>query len=441
MERSLHYTNEKSGYYLPISIIGGLFFIFGFVTWLNGALIPFLQIACELNHIEAYLITMTFYFAYTVMAIPVSSILNRVGYKQGMSIGLAVMAVGALFFIPAAYFRYFPLFLSALFVLGTGLTLLQTAANPYIVLIGPKESAAVRISMMGLLNKGAGFIAPILFTALIFADVALFANIDIASLTKTEKELTLSELSSRLILPYFIMAIVLGLLAVLIGKAALPSIANTEQTSRSFNLSFLKHYPQLYFGVATLFFYVGVEVIAGDTIGVFGKELGTKNFTQLTSYTMAFMVLAYILGMILIPKFISQARALKISAVLGIMLTLLILLLPNDTQVMWNFVFGTSHNEVLPDVVLLVAMLGLSNALVWPAVWPMALDGVEQKYIGSASALLIMAISGGAILPFVYGVIAEYIGDLQLSYAIMLPCYLFILFYSIMGQRRERLPA
>ena len=151
-------TNHRSTL-IPMLIVSGLFFMFGFVTWLNGSLIPFLQIACELNHMEAYLVTMAFYIAFIVMALPMSVILRRVGFKNGMMLGLFVMVVGALIFIPAALLRMYSIFLIALFVLGTGLTILQTAANPYIVLIGPPETAAVRISIMGVLNKGAGVVA------------------------------------------------------------------------------------------------------------------------------------------------------------------------------------------------------------------------------------------------------------------------------------------
>ena len=163
-------------------IIGGLFFVFGFVTWLNGALIPFLTIACELGRTQAYFVTLAFYIAYTVMALPVSLVLKRTGYKNGLALGLAVMAAGALIFLPAALLRTYGVFLAGLFVLGTGLAILQTAANPYIVLMGPARTAAVRISIMGLLNKGAGIIAPVAFTALVLADVSRFTEARLMSL-------------------------------------------------------------------------------------------------------------------------------------------------------------------------------------------------------------------------------------------------------------------
>lgn len=434
MENTQTYSFPKSTNAVPMVIIGGLFFVFGFVTWLNGALIPFLQTACELSHIEAYLVTMTFYIAYTVTALPAADILRKTGYKNGMVVGLFVMVVGSLLFIPAAYERYYPLFLFALFIMGTGLTLLQTAANPYIVLLGPQDSAAVRISIMGLMNKGAGVIAPILFTSLLFSDISLYTEARLNTLDAADRLNELAELSHRLIQPYMAMAAILFLLSFVIKKSPLPAIAEENEASEETSKMAILAYPQLILGAITLFFYVGVEVIAGDTIGLFGKEMGVVNYTQLTSYTMAFMVLTYLIGMTCIPRFISQEKALVSSALIGLVLSTLIIVYPKEQAFIWqNFLFWTSESKI-PDVVLFVAMLGFANALVWPTLWPMALNGLG-KHVSTGSALLIMGISGGAILPFAYGLLADMSGDVQTSYVIMLPCYLFILFYAVKGHK------
>lgn len=425
----------KSSNALPIAIIGGLFFIFGFVTWLNGSLIPFLQIACELNHMEAYLVTMAFYIAYTVMALPMAAILKRTGYKNGMMLGLIMMAVGALVFIPAAEFRTFGIFLVALFVLASGLTILQTAANPYIVLLGDKETAAVRISIMGLLNKGAGILAPIVFTAFVLSDMSQFTEANLAALSPIEKELALSDLSSRLVMPYVLMAGILLALSALIKFSPLPELdAENSQNDDSEDKWAILSHPKLILGAVALFFYVGVEVIAGDTIGLFGKEMGVSNFGQLTAYTMAFMVTGYILGMICIPRFISQENALVASALLGLILTSLLLVADTTSYSVWNTLFAWTGAGALPNVVLYVAILGLANALVWPAIWPMALDGLG-KLTSTGSALLIMSISGGAIMPMVYGALVETSGDSQSAYWIMLPCYAVILWYAVSGHK------
>lgn len=437
MEKILRVANPVSTNTKPMIIIGGLFFIFGFVTWLNGALIPFLQTACELSHLEAYLVTMTFYIAYTVTALPVSILLKKTGYKNGMVLGLLVMVIGSLLFIPAANERIFSFFLFALFVMGTGLTILQTAANPYVVLLGPQESAAVRISMMGLMNKGAGVIAPIIFTSLLFSDISMYTDLRLNSLEASQRIIELSELSKRLIQPYLAMAGILLFLSFIIYKSPLPepeSCSEVDDGADDTDKCAILGYPQLILGAITLFFYVGVEVIAGDTIGLFGKAMGVVNYTQLTSYTMAFMVLTYLIGMVCIPRFISQEKALLYSAIIGLLLSLLIMFYPTEKSFIWSHLLFWTSDTKIPDVVLFVAMLGFANALVWPTLWPMALNGLG-KHFNTGSALLIMGVSGGAILPFVYGFISDLSGNVQLSYMILLPCYLFILFYAVKGHK------
>ncbi|MCJ8319982.1 MAG: sugar MFS transporter [Colwellia sp.] len=433
MEATFEQTPTRQSSLLPMAIVGGLFFVFGFVTWLNGSLIPFLKIACELNHMEAYLVTMAFYIAYTVMALPVSRLLKRTGYKNGMVYGLLVMSVGAVVFIPAAQERMFGIFLVALFILASGLTLLQTAANPYIVLLGPKETAAVRISIMGLLNKSAGIIAPIVFTAFVLSDMSQFEETRLAALGVVERNAELIDLSNRLIMPYIIMAITLAILAVLIKFSPLPEPQLEEDNSSDDKWAILR-FPKLIFGALTLFFYVGVEVIAGDTIGLFGQEMGVSNFGQLTSYTMAFMVAAYITGMIVIPRFISQETALALSGALGIVLTTLLLSSSTVSASVWQILFAWTGAPEIPNVVLYVALLGFANALVWPAIWPMALDGLG-KHTSTGSALLIMGISGGALMPLIYGYLVESSGNSQSAYWIMLPCYLAILWYATQGHK------
>jgi len=421
---------------VPMLIIGGLFFMFGFVTWLNGSLIPFLQIACELDHIEAYFVTLVFYIAYVVTALPMAAILKRTGYKNGLVLGLLVMSVGALLFIPAAQSKMYSIFLTALFILGTGLTILQTASNPYIVLIGPRETAAVRISMMGILNKSAGIIAPLVFTAYVFTDMSQFNEARLAGLEATQRLLELQELSSRLIIPYIIMAVMLIGLAMAIKASPLPepTLDEDQDNNEHSDKKSILQFPQLILGVITLFFYVGAEVVAGDTIGLYGKQMGVENFGELTAYTMAFMVSAYIIGMIIIPRWISQERALVISAVLGLIFSLLITTTSTSSTDIWDGLFAWSGVNAIPNTVLFVALLGFANALVWPAVWPMALKDLG-KHTASGSALLIMGISGGAIFPLIYGALSEATSNAQTSYWIMLPCYGFILFYALKGHK------
>ncbi|WP_373278923.1 sugar MFS transporter [Shewanella marina] len=418
---------------LPMTIIGILFFIFGFVTWLNGSLIPFLKIICELNEFQALFVTFAFYIAYTVMALPMSSILKRTGYKDGMAIGLAIMVVGSLLFIPAAQTANYILFLVALFVLGTGLTILQTASNPYVVHIGPKESAAMRISIMGLINKGAGVIVPLLFTAVVLSGLENFTADHLAAMNEVERQAQITELSSRLVMPYIYMAVALCFLIGLVKFSSLPEL-DFEGEDQHQDKTGILHFPQVVLGAVTLFVYVGVEVIAGDTIGLYGESLGVSNFAALTSYTMVFMVFGYLIGVTCIPRFMSQQTALLLSAIAGSLCVIGAATASTDSTIIASTLWGWTGIAVIPDSVTFVAMMGLAHALVWPSVWPLALDGLG-KYTAQGSALLIMGISGGAILPLIFGKVAHHFDNTQLAYWVALPCYLFILFYALKGHK------
>ena len=403
----------------PMIIIGILFFIFGFVTWLNGSLIPFLKVICNLTEFQALFVTFAFYIAYTVMALPMASVLERTGYKNGMAIGLGVMVVGSLLFIPAALSANFIVFLLALFTLGTGLTILQTASNPYVVLIGPIESAAMRISIMGLINKSAGVLVPILFTALILADIGDISG----DLSESE----IGELASRLIIPYIVMAAVLSGLIGLVKYSSIPELEFEKEDE--LDKGSILQFPRVILGAVALFFYVGIEVIAGDTIGLYAQGLEVANATALTSYTMVFMVFGYLVGVVAIPKYLSQEKALLASATVGILFLLGVAFSSSTSHTISEVLWGWSGIATLPDTVAFVALLGFANALVWPTIWPLALEGLG-KYTAKGSALLIMAIAGGAILPLVFGRVAQAIGDMQLSYLIGIVCYLFIFMYA-----------
>lgn len=414
-------TNQKGTYFMSMLIIGILFFTIGFATWVNGTLIPYLKIACELEtEIQSFLVATAFYIAYTIMALPSSFVLGKVGYKKGMSLSLVVMAIGSLLFVPAATIRSFDLFLVGLFIIGTGLALLQTAVNPYVSIIGPIESAATRISIMGIANKVAGILAGLIFGYITLSDVdALEASLGAMSLE--EKAITLDELASRVIVPYYIISAVLIVIAVAIWKSALPEIQDSHEDVSEKNeespKSSVFQYPHLLLGVLALFLYVGVEVIAGDTIISYGKSLGiplssARYFTQLT---LACMLVGYVVGILMIPKYISQSKALAWCAILGVVFSVGALITSGFTSVVF------------------IALLGLSNSLMWPAIFPLAIFKLG-KFTKNGSALLVMAISGGALLPLVYGVLADSISS-QMGYLIMIPCYAFIYFYAVKGHR------
>ncbi|WDE07219.1 glucose/galactose MFS transporter [Thalassomonas viridans] len=436
-------TNERtSGNWVPLLIIAALFFVFGFVTWQNGALIPYLQMVCQLTETQALFVAFAFYFAYTAMALPSAWVLERTGYKNGMALGLLLLVAGFLFYIPAAINQAFSLFILAQFIIGSGMTLLQTAANPYVVKVGPVESAAVRIMFMGLMNKGAGVIAPLAFTALVLGDFAGISALSLEQMPAAEKADTIERLSAGLIYPYLGMAAIFVVLAALLKKSPLPELSfeadqalNDGQGEEDSKSSVLQ-YPALVLGALTLFVYVGAEVIAGDTIGLFASNLGVANATSLTSYTMAFMLIGYALGIAVIPRFIQQETALVASAISGLAFSLCVVLSDPGSSGVSEVLWGWTGIATLPDTITFIALLGFANALVWPAVWPLALKGLGQL-TAKGSALLIMGISGGAILPLVYGVLSEGLGG-QSAYWMMIPIYLFILFYAVKGHKMTR---
>lgn len=427
-------TDAKSNF-MPMVIIGVLFFIFGFVTWLNGSLIPFLKIICELNEFQALLVTFAFYIAYTVMAFPMSLLLDKTGYKNGMALGLAVMVVGALLFIPAAKTGHYFVFLTALFVLGSGLTILQTASNPYVVKIGPESSAAMRISIMGLINKAAGVLAPMLFTALVLSGMGDYSEAHIATLDAASRAAKIDDLSNALIMPYIGMAIALSLLVVFIKFSNLPEL-ELDDDSEDDSAHNIMSFPHTVLGAVAIFFYVGIEVIAGDTIGLYGQALDVDNFASLTSYTMVFMVIGYVIGATCIPRFISQQQALLGSAIAGILCLVGVLTASVDSHTIASVLWGWTGIATIPDSVTFVALLGLAHALVWPAVWPLALNGLG-KYTAQGSALMIMGIAGGAILPLAFGQIAHVTEDTSLGYLVGFFCYGYLLYYGLIGHKKR----
>jgi FHS family L-fucose permease-like MFS transporter len=420
MTQDLPKANSGKNYFLPMLIISALFFMFGFVTWLNGILIPYLKIACELTNFQALFVAFAFYIAYTVMALPSAYVLKKTGFKNGMILGLLIIALGTLIFIPAAYSRTYWVFLMGLFVMGTGLAILQTASNPYVTIIGPRESAARRISILGICNKLAGAIAPIILAYYILSDGDTLIK-SLQGMDESARLLELDALAMRVVKPYIVMTIVLILMGIGIRLSPLPEIEQEQDSDVDVSLQKSKksilQFPHLILGAITLFFYVGAEVIAGDTIIRYGISLDIKieMAKRFTSYTMVSMVVGYVLGILLIPRIISQRKFLLISSILGILCTM-------------GAVFTSGFTSII-----FVALFGLSNAIVWPAVWPLALHNLGD-FINKGSALLIMAIAGGAILPLLWGKLSD-IYSSQQAYWMMIPCYLVIMFYAVRGYK------
>ena len=414
-------TDEKTNLKY-LFIIGLLFFVFGFVTWLGSVLIPYLKITCQLNNISSYLVAFSFYISYLLLALPSAALLKKTGFKNGMAIGLLLISLGTLLFIPAAKTRMFSLFLVGQFIQGSGLAILQTAANPYVVMLGPRKSAAKRISIMGICNGIAGIIAPIILGAILLNDSDQ-TNLNQYAADLEKKSIVLQQIANKVIAPYAFMTMLLLVMAIFIYRSGLPEIDPEKEEEEDTPIKNVQtktsifQFPHLMMGVVALFLYVGVEVIAGDSIILYGASQGIALSTAkfFTSFTLSGMLIGYLIGIIVIPRFISQEKALQVSAILGIIFCLLAL--ATNGKISLTF----------------IALLGLANALIYPSIWPLALNGLGS-FTKIGSSLLIMAIGGGAILPLIYGRIADHFSPHQ-AYWMVIPCYVVILFYAVRGYK------
>jgi FHS family L-fucose permease-like MFS transporter len=418
---------------ISILIIGMLFFIFGFVSWVNAILIPYFKIACELSHFQAYLVTFAFYISYFVMSVPASFLLKRLGFKKGMMMGFWCMSIGAFIFVPAAYARTYEIFLIGLFTIGAGLAILQTAANPYITVLGPKESAAQRISIMGICNKGAGILAPLIFAAVILkaTDTDLFAQL--STMDALQKDAALDELIRRVITPYVCVGSVLFLLGLLVRFSPLPEI-DTETESEELAMANadkknIFDFPHLILGAVAIFLHVGTQVISIDTVIGYANSMGISllEAKAFPSYTLTATICGYIIGIITIPRFIKQVNALRICTGLGLLFTLLIIFTKGEIILL-------GHRA---DVsIWFVVLLGLANSLVWAGIWPLALDGLG-RFTKLGASIMIMGLCGNAIMPLLYGYVADVV-DVRQAYWVLFPCYLYLVYYAAYGHKVRR---
>jgi len=416
-----------------MAFIGMLFFIFGFVTWVNAILIPYFKIGCELTHFQSYLVAFAFYISYLVISVPASYLLKKVGFKKGMMLGFWIMSFGAFVFVLAAFGRTYEIFLAGLFSIGAGLAILQTAANPYITILGPCESAAQRISIMGICNKSAGILAPLLFAAVIFRpnDTELFRQLNLMGID--EKNLQLDALIRRVIVPYTVVGTVLLGLGFLVRFSPLPEIDTEHETKELATINSGKKsifgFPHLILGAVAIFLHVGSQVIAVDTIINYAGSMGIKLLEAkvFPSYTLFATITGYVLGIILIPKYISQLIALRICTLLGLLFSLLIYF----THGQVNFLGHSS------DISLwFVVALGFANSLVWAGIWPLALKELG-KFTKLGASVMIMGLCGNAFLPLIYGHFAD-VYSVRTAYLVLLPCYVYLIFYAMHGYRLRR---
>ncbi len=420
--------STSSNYLYQLTIIGVLFATFGFVTWLNSILIPFLKNSCELTDQQAFYVATAFFAAYFFLPLPSSWILQKLGTKKGMSLGLVVMALGALVFVPAASARSYEMFLTGLFVMGMGLALLQTASNPYVSVLGPIESAAQRISIMGICNKVAGIIANLLFGSVLLKNADIIEKQIKEAIDPSVKAQLLSDLANRVVMPYVSLAIVLLIVAFVIQRSSLPDIKDqagedeTGDTALSKNKTSIFQFTHVWLGAFAIFFYVGAEVMAGDLITVYGKNLGFSgdDAKYFTTFGLVGLLIGYGVSILLIPKYVKQETWLFVSAIMGIILTFA------------SYFVGDKA------AVTCLAALGFTNAVMWPAIFPLGIKDLG-RFTNVGSAIMVMGIVGGALIPPFYGWLYEKSGmglDFRSAFLIIMSvCYVYILWFGLKGHK------
>jgi len=398
---NLNESVKWRNFILPLIIIALMFSVLGFAVGINAFFVPFVKAAFQISTAKSYLVTTATFSAFLLFGIPSGKILIKAGYKKSMFFAFLLMALGIFLIIPSAKFISFPIFLFALFVNGMGQTLLNTAVNPYITILGPSESAAKRISIMGMCNKLSFGLAPVVLS--IFMD-------------------TINVQLNDVIIPFYVIAGILIILGILAYFAPLPEvkadgeieIGNTSELENTKTSIF--QFPHLWLGAIAIFLYVGAENIALVSIIDYAIEIGLSSPENYTFFTSMGYLLGYLAGIILIPKIISQINALKISATIGLFSVLMIVFLQVNISIWF------------------VVILGLANSLIWPAIWPLALadlGGLTKK----ESSLLVMGIAGGGLLPPVLGLLRDHFSSYQPAYWMLLPFYIFFLFYAIKGYK------
>lgn len=397
-------TNSSSkGYLFPLVVIGILFFMIGFALGINGLIIPFLRTALDLTTAESYLVLAATFSTFIIFGYPSGLVIKAIGYKKTMILSFFFFALGLYLFIPSAENQSFAMFLVASFISGIGNTMLQAAVNPYITILGPLDSAATRMSMMGIANKAAWAIAPIF--------LGIFLNLGDVKLEDIK-------------LPFYFISGIFVLLGILVAFVPLPEVKaegedeNDEAAASSYaaNKTSIWQFPHLLLGLVSLLFYVGVETLAMASIVDYATSLNLPDPQVYTSYTVIGMVIGYLVGVFFIPKYISQERAMFICAIIGLISSLLIVLTPMNISIWF------------------VAVLGLANSLMWPALWPMAMKDLG-KFTKTGSSLLVMAIVGGAVFPLLFGWLADEFGNMQQAYWICFPAYLMIFYYALSGHK------
>jgi FHS family L-fucose permease-like MFS transporter len=421
------FRNGKSeGYAKEFAIVTTLFFMWGLLTSLNDILIPHLKAIFELNYAEAMLVQFVFFMAYFLVSMPSSVILKAVGYKNGIVIGLAVAGLGTLAFYPAAGLRSYPLFLLAFFVLASGITLLQVAANPYVTILGKPEGASSRLNLSQAFNSLGTTIGPY-FGSMLILSVGIKSAEELARMSPAEIELYKNLEASSVQVPYLWLAGILFLLAFSIYFSHLPEIhAEAEKSTQGKFASDEIHssawkYRHLLLGAIAIFLYVGAEV----SIGSFLVNYMGQDFVAGFSPEQAGKFVAFYWGGAMVGRFIgsglltrlSPNKTLGFNALVAAMLVT-ISMLSTGHLAMWT-----------------ILAVGLFNSIMFPTIFTLALKGLG-KHTKQGSGILITAIVGGAVIPVLQGALADVIG-IHTAFILPVLCYLYITYYGYIGSTPE----
>lgn len=415
----LNTSGENKNYAFALSVLTSLFFLWGFMTSLNDILIPHLKGVFTLNYTQAMLVNTCFFGAYFIMSIPWGIVVDKIGFKKGIVLGLIIAGIACLIFYPAAGERSYGLFLLALFILASGITLLQVAANPYVTILGKPETASSRLTLTQAFNSVGTTLAPIFGTALILS-VAVGSSEALGNMSADELAAYKLTQASAVQIPYIILAGIFFVIATIFALLKLPNVAppSIGETSGAPESSAWQH-RHLVLGAIGIFVYVGAEVSIGSFLVNFFAE---KNIAGLTEVQAGYYVPLYWGGM-MIGRFVGAAvlqrlNAGKVLAGAALIASLLVVLT----------MFSSG-----PIAMWLILSVGLVNSIMFPTIFSLGVTGLG-RHTGQASGILCMAIVGGALIPLLQGVLADSIG-IQKAFFIPVLCYLYIVYYGYRGHK------
>lgn len=394
-----------SNYRFALTALTSLFFMWGFITCLNDILIPYLKLLFDLNYTQAMLIQFCFFSAYFVVSVPAGMLVSRIGYKAGIVTGLLIAGAGCLLFVPAAAMHVYGMFLFALFVLASGITILQVAANPYVSVLGNPETAPSRLTMTQAFNSLGTTVAPF------FGAWLIFGGMD------APQPVAGAVTESTVQVPYLILAASLVVLAVVFAWLKLPAMGKKETVEALPLGGEAWKQRHLVLGALGIFVYVGAEVGIGSFLAIYLSmpEIGGMSAAAASHYISWYFggaMVGRFIGALVMQK-INPGKVLAFNALMAVLL-LAITILSSGKLAMWSLL-----------------LVGLCNSIMFPTIFSLAIAGLKQ-YTSQGSGILCLAIVGGAILPLLQGMLADHLG-VQLAFLLPLCCYLYIAFYGLKG--------